>query len=129
MILPLVMYSTLCRVEADTSRLSIPPKMSTHRMQYYEIKFEILLSLGLTELKAHICWQENVSIVLLICVTRYLYRPCPYFFCRTGYRKKASISFLFAVTIQVNDYLGAPHKWYMTLRFIFETESWDVFAT
>jgi len=54
------MYSTLCRVEADTSRLSIPPKISKHhQMQYYEIKFEILLSLGLTELKAHICWQEN----------------------------------------------------------------------
>jgi hypothetical protein len=94
------MYSTLCRVEADTSRLSIPPKISKHhRMQYYEIKFEILLSLGLTELKAHICWQENVSFVLLICVTLSSYHSRPYSLSRTGYRKKASIYLLFAVTI------------------------------
>ena len=116
------MYSTLCRVEADTSRLSIPPKISKHqRMQYYEIKFEILLSLGLTELKAHICWQENVSF-LLVYVPRYLYRAHPYILSRAGYRKKASIYLLFSVVIGLTQYLGVRHRWCMTLRSLFENE-------
>ena len=102
------MYSTLCRVEADTSRLSIPPKISKHqRMQYYEIKFEILLSLGLTELKAHICWQENVSFILVY-FARYLYRAHTYIFSRTGYRKKASIYLLFSAVILPNTTFRSP---------------------
>jgi len=89
------MYSTLCRVEADTSRLSIPPKISKHqRMQYYEIKFEILLSLGLTELKAHICWQENVSFLLVTLLVAFIV-PILIFSLVQGIEKRQVFTFYF----------------------------------
>ena len=55
------MYSTLCVVKGDTTELckSLPPQVGV--ATFYEINFEVVLSLGLTELKAHICWEENVS--------------------------------------------------------------------
>ena len=55
------MYSTLCVVKGDTTELckSLRPKVEA--ATYYEINFQVVLSLGLTELKAHICWEENVS--------------------------------------------------------------------
>jgi hypothetical protein len=57
------MYSTLCVVKGDTSELckSLLPRHGVEAAQYYEINFEVVLALGLTELKAHICWEENVS--------------------------------------------------------------------
>ncbi|KDR69801.1 hypothetical protein GALMADRAFT_145198 [Galerina marginata CBS 339.88] len=54
------MFSTLCRVEGDTSLVVVSPKVSRNRIStYYEIEFDIILSLGLTELKAQIAWIEN----------------------------------------------------------------------
>jgi len=53
-------FSTLCQVEADTSLVSVSPKLSRNqRSTYYEIEFDIILSLGLTELKAQVSWIEN----------------------------------------------------------------------
>jgi len=54
------MYSTLCVIKADTTELckSLRPKVYKAG-KYYVIKFEVVLVLGLTELKAHICWEEN----------------------------------------------------------------------
>jgi hypothetical protein len=56
------MYSTLCVVKGDTTELckSLQPQVKAAG-EYYEINIEVVLSLGLTELKAHICWEENVS--------------------------------------------------------------------
>ncbi|KAF8959252.1 hypothetical protein BDZ97DRAFT_1667388 [Flammula alnicola] len=64
------MYSTLCEVKADLSRIPKLPKISNYsRSKYYTVDYDIVLSLGLTEMKAHICWKENVSPFLPILVT------------------------------------------------------------
>lgn len=54
-------YSTLCRVKADTTELCKSLKPQVGAAVFYEVHFEVVLALGLTELKAHLCWQENVS--------------------------------------------------------------------
>ncbi|PPQ98997.1 hypothetical protein CVT24_003479 [Panaeolus cyanescens] len=58
------MYHTLCYVEADTSVIckSLKPQLMPNKktpLPYYEIKFDIVLSFGLTEFKAHIAWMED----------------------------------------------------------------------
>ena len=61
------MYSTLCLIKGDTTELckSLRPQneaaTGTSAQLFYVINFEVVLALGLTELKAHICWEENVS--------------------------------------------------------------------
>ena len=57
------MYSTLCVVKGDTTELckSLRPQVGLGGATFYEIKYEVVLALGPTELKAHICWKENVS--------------------------------------------------------------------
>ena len=58
------MYSTLCYVHADTSQLSktLRPRSSrAHSGIYYQMEFDVILSLGLTEFKAQILWKEDVS--------------------------------------------------------------------
>jgi hypothetical protein len=55
------MYSTLCVVKGDTTELCNSLQPQVEAAQYYEINFEVVIALGLTELKAHICWEENVS--------------------------------------------------------------------
>lgn len=53
------MYSTLCYIKADTAKLcrSLEPQVGL--VTYYEMSFDVVLSLGLTEFKAHVCWEEN----------------------------------------------------------------------
>jgi hypothetical protein len=55
------MYSTLCVVKGDTTELckSLQPQFDA--AAFYDVHHEVVLSLGPTELKAHICWKENVS--------------------------------------------------------------------
>ena len=57
------MYSTLCSVKADTTELckTLQPQIGVGEKIFYKLSYDIVLSLGLTELKAHICWNENVS--------------------------------------------------------------------
>jgi hypothetical protein len=58
------MYSTLCIVEADLSKLArslLPKRRPGNGQYYYELNFDIVLSFGLTELTAQMCWIENVS--------------------------------------------------------------------
>ena len=59
------MYSMLCFVKGDTTELckSLRPRneAATSAASFYEINFDVVLELGLTELKAHISWDENVS--------------------------------------------------------------------
>lgn len=65
-------YFKLCVVEADTSRLSqllrpqtitIGKKKNKRKTTFFELKYDIILSLGLTEHKAQIAWIENVSFI------------------------------------------------------------------
>jgi len=55
------LYSTLCRVKADTTEICKSLKPQVGAATYYEIDFEVVLALGLTELKAYMSWVENVS--------------------------------------------------------------------
>jgi len=55
-------FSTLCTIHADLSELSRtlrPQKSILDRSVYYEIKFEVIILFGLTELKAQISWKHN----------------------------------------------------------------------
>lgn len=74
LILALEMYSTLCMIEADTSQISevLRPRRAgitsngqprTRRQEYHSMEFDIVLSFGLTELKAQICWMEDVRSI------------------------------------------------------------------
>lgn len=55
------MYSLLCFVRGDLSRVpKLPRASSFSREKYYAATFDVVLSLGLTEIKAHVCWMENV---------------------------------------------------------------------
>ncbi|KAJ6605464.1 hypothetical protein DFH09DRAFT_204052 [Mycena vulgaris] len=53
-------YSVLCTVHADTSKLANTLRRLEGRLgPYYQLDFEVVLSFGLTELKAQIAWVEN----------------------------------------------------------------------
>jgi len=59
------MFSTLCYVEADTTKLcaTLKPQFGLgRRTKFYEIKYDVVLTLGLTELKAHISWEDKYGI-------------------------------------------------------------------
>ncbi|KAK2462940.1 hypothetical protein APHAL10511_005138 [Amanita phalloides] len=56
------LFPTLCVMTADVSGVkeSIRPKINPKtRCMYYELKFDIILLFGLTELRAQIAWNEN----------------------------------------------------------------------
>ena len=57
------MYSILCFVIGDTTELCKSLRPQVGSTTFYEINFEVVLALGLTELKAHIRWEENVSSI------------------------------------------------------------------
>ncbi|KAJ7113113.1 hypothetical protein C8R44DRAFT_984923 [Mycena epipterygia] len=53
-------YSVLCTVRADTSQIAQSLKRQTGSLGlYYCLEIDIVLSFGLTELKAQIAWTEN----------------------------------------------------------------------
>lgn len=52
------MFTELCTVEADTSRVPKIPRQGPNG-DYYVLDYDIVMSFGLTELKAQICWIEN----------------------------------------------------------------------
>ena len=56
------MYATLCDIRGDTTELCNSLQPLVEAAEFYEIIFEVVLKLGLTELKAYIRWDENVSI-------------------------------------------------------------------
>lgn len=53
-------FSTLCTVYADTSKVA-RYILSGSKGAYYRQEFKVVLSCGLTEMKAQISWTENVS--------------------------------------------------------------------
>ena len=56
------MYSTLCFVQADDSQISkiFRQAYSLTGAVHYRLSYDIILSFGLTEFKAQICWMEDV---------------------------------------------------------------------
>jgi hypothetical protein len=59
----------LCTVSADMSAISRSAKQKHSTKTgstYYESQFDIVLLLGLTEIKAQLCWKENVSYVSIV---------------------------------------------------------------
>ena len=63
----------MCKIEADTSGLTKYPtrRRNVPDSDFFELKFDVILSFGLTELKAQIAWEENVSLFSAF-VTRWL---------------------------------------------------------
>ena len=57
------MYSRLCYVEADLSHVRKNAQYSNYRRTsaFYEVHFDIILALGLTEFRACVAWKEDVS--------------------------------------------------------------------
>jgi hypothetical protein len=57
------MFSTLCNVHADTSKVArtISPRRGYAGLQFYRQEFSIILMFGLTELQAQLSWKEDVS--------------------------------------------------------------------
>ncbi|KAG5718638.1 hypothetical protein E4T56_gene16515 [Termitomyces sp. T112] len=61
------LFTNLCTVEADTSAIckSLSPQRSLNSrssgrpQRYFQIAFDVVLSFGLTELKAQIAWKED----------------------------------------------------------------------
>ncbi|KAJ7141731.1 hypothetical protein C8R43DRAFT_1071627 [Mycena crocata] len=53
-------YAVVCTVHADTTAIAQTlPRQQGSLGAYYSLKFDIILSFGLTELKAQIAWVEN----------------------------------------------------------------------
>ena len=52
-------YSTLCKIN-DNGQLANIATLSSDG-SFYHIKYDIVLSFGLTELAAQFAWEENVS--------------------------------------------------------------------
>ncbi|KAG1734631.1 hypothetical protein EDB19DRAFT_1896424 [Suillus lakei] len=55
------MFSTLCNVHADTSKVArtISPRRGYAGLQFYRQEFSIVLMFGLTELQAQLSWKED----------------------------------------------------------------------
>jgi hypothetical protein len=56
------MFSTLCRVNADVSAVPKVIKINPEGEQYSEQIARIVLLFGLTELKAQLCWDQDVRV-------------------------------------------------------------------
>jgi len=57
------MYSVLGYVQADLSHIPKYAKTSLVDKSHYQIDFDVVLSLGLTEIKAYIARKENVRFI------------------------------------------------------------------
>ncbi|KAF9047821.1 hypothetical protein BJ165DRAFT_1387797 [Panaeolus papilionaceus] len=58
------LFHTLCSVKADASSMSKSLKMKKKRVdgtsiKYYQLYYDVVLTLGKTEFKAHLEWKEN----------------------------------------------------------------------
>ena len=105
------MYSNLCYVEADLSHLPKPGKYSTYIHDlYYEINFDVILALGLTEFNAFIAWREKVMIVSVLC-TYFLLNDRSPLSLNLGCRKKVRLLYeTYYMSCTDNFSLGPQHK-------------------
>ncbi|KAJ7463971.1 hypothetical protein FB451DRAFT_1264345 [Mycena latifolia] len=55
------LYRVICKIEANTTRLLkyVTRRRNVTNSDFYELDFDVVLSFGLTELKAQIAWKEN----------------------------------------------------------------------
>ncbi len=60
----------LCCVTADTREAvkALALQRRPDGKSYYTFSFDIIIIFGRTEMKAQICWKENVSIALLLVI-------------------------------------------------------------
>ena len=59
-------YTKLCTIDIDLSRVPLTPRTKINGGgSFYRLDYDIVLLFGLTELKAHIAWKENVRSSLL----------------------------------------------------------------
>ncbi|KZP02189.1 hypothetical protein FIBSPDRAFT_771053, partial [Athelia psychrophila] len=65
-------FPVLCVIEADTHEVANAawPLVGLNGRVYYQMEYSIVLLFGLTELKAQICWIENVSSQLHVLTRR-----------------------------------------------------------
>ena len=106
-------YSTLCYVKGDLSQVPKPGQYSDHiRGLFYKVKYDVILSLGLTEFKAFIAWTENVRNILLSFRT-----IMNVVFTNAGQREKVKwpIRSLSILLIRVAFHSGVQLRWCMTL--------------
>ena len=55
-------FTVLCTITADISRIPLRHRSkTTGKEKFYRVEFEVVLSFGMTELKAQIAWKEWVS--------------------------------------------------------------------
>jgi hypothetical protein len=55
-------YTNICTIEVDLSRVPLLPQpKATGQGNFYRIDYDIILLLGMTELKAQVAWTVNVS--------------------------------------------------------------------
>ncbi|KAJ3521282.1 hypothetical protein NMY22_g12378 [Coprinellus aureogranulatus] len=66
-------FTPICTVQVDTSLLPVRMTESATGARYYEIRFDIILLFGLTELKAQIAYHQNVRVVPLVSSRRFTY--------------------------------------------------------
>lgn len=57
---------TLCKVTGDTSKVQKVAEQGKGGVTYYTQKFEIVLLVGMTEMRAYIAWDDNVSAHLYV---------------------------------------------------------------
>jgi hypothetical protein len=69
-------YTKLCTIEADLSRAPMLNMPKVAGMRYYKIMYDIILSFGMTELKAQVSWEENVSGLHLFNPTDFGFTLC-----------------------------------------------------
>ena len=55
------LFSTLCRVEADTSLARKERHTRSDGRVYYTFDYEVVMLFGPTEMSAQIAWKEDVS--------------------------------------------------------------------
>ena len=52
-------YTRLCKIKADLSTLPLSPNTNPAGETYYRAEYDIVLSFGLTELKAQVAWRDD----------------------------------------------------------------------
>lgn len=58
-------YVSICRVEAVLPTSAITTEQRADGRCYYQVTYEVLLRLGLTEMKAQIAWTDSTVGLLL----------------------------------------------------------------
>ena len=56
------MFSVLCTVTADISKVTWMKATALDGSEYYHFKYSVILLFGLTEHKALLCWMEDVRL-------------------------------------------------------------------